>query len=91
VKQWKRWGAWKAHLYDGESSTCRHTGKNIRRGFVLASGGAPSTLVTLTGDTLGPYGVPYGPVCVSCLKVWNATAAEQNASRVGKIGCGDRR
>jgi hypothetical protein len=74
--KWKRWGSWKAHLYDGETSTCPHAGRNIRRGFVLASGGIPSTLVTLSGDAIGTHGVPYGPVCSTCLKTFYRTEGD---------------
>jgi hypothetical protein len=76
VRAWKRWGAWKAHLYEGESCSCGHVGRSLRLGFVLASGGVPSELVELTSDAISPHGVPYGPVCGTCLKVFNRARQE---------------
>jgi hypothetical protein len=72
VRQWKRWGGWKAHLYDGEIPLCPLPNGNVRRGLVLAAGSIPSVLVTLTGDAVSIHGVPYGPVCTVCLRMFNA-------------------
>ena len=81
VRQWKRWGGWKAHLYDGKTPLCPFPNSNVRRGFVvLASGSVPSALVTLTGDAVSEHGVPYGPVCTLCLKVFNGGRLRQKAS-----------
>lgn len=69
---WKRWGSWKAHLYDStDNPVCPYPQTNYKRGIVL--GEKPGELVTLTGDALSAHGVPYGTVCNYCLKVHNKT------------------
>jgi hypothetical protein len=55
VRQWKRWGGWKAHLYDGEIPLCPLPNGNVRRGLVLAVGSVPSVLVTLTGEAVSGF------------------------------------
>ncbi len=67
--QWKRWGAWCAHLYEGDRTACHFAGGNFRRGVML--GKKPGQLVTLEGSAIGPHGVPFGRTCVRCLKVFN--------------------
>jgi hypothetical protein len=71
VRVWKRWGAWKAHLYDGDAPVCPFAGLNVRRGLVLATGMTPSRLVVLVGDAIGPHGLPYGPVCSRCQSIFS--------------------
>ena len=78
MKQWKRWGRWKAHLYDGDKPLCPF---RVRRGLVLAAGSVPSVLVALTGDAVSVHGVPYGPVCTVCLKMFNGTRATSKTAR----------
>jgi len=59
---WRRWGAWAAHLFDGETQSC-----GTQHPMAARYGRAP---VVLGGTELTQQGVPYGSVCARCLKTW---------------------
>jgi hypothetical protein len=67
--KWKRWGQWRAHLYEDERPVCRYPSAQFRTGTMVAAGSGK--LVVLTGVDLSAHGVPWGPVCNRCLKAWN--------------------
>lgn len=60
---WQRAGQWAAHLYiDGETS-CPYPGSYVRQAVPAAMKGKPPQPAPI-----GPHGIPYGRVCVRCLK-----------------------
>jgi hypothetical protein len=63
---WGRWGAWAAHLFDGDRQVC-----NTRHGAFGALARGPQPPKFDAAPALGPGGVPYGRTCTHCLKVWN--------------------
>ncbi len=62
VREWRRWGKWRAHLFVDGVQACKIRHQNFERG------GLPTTCVTLT--RLGPHGFPFGPVCLICERIF---------------------
>jgi hypothetical protein len=62
---WKRWGGWKAHLYDGDTCLCPRVGKLHAQGIRL--GPSAPKLAEVTGADLMPDGIPYAS-CSRCRK-----------------------
>lgn len=76
---WKRWGMWRAHLYEGEIALCPLPGSNHRRG--VHYGESPGALVVLEGAEISAHGIPYGRVCSHCQKIFvkRSLAASEKA------------
>ena len=57
---WRRWGAWSAHLFEGERQSCKTAHPMAGR----------RVAAVLHGEALTEDGVPYGRVCRVCLKAY---------------------